>query len=775
MSKHHQKKNTLDMSLKKFKHIKSTQDATTLQHEDGHILTIAHKNLAPATKGQLQALAKISSQTATPEQANEMRDQKMASGGIPGAGEDDNPVTPLLKDMMMYRGGQAHKMASGGELDAPSTNPNVPQSARDDYAKAQASKSDEAARYGKSTTQEVPQGTSHMKAGQTQKFAEGSTEVSQTPDQNASADRNMSQSSEDRAGDDFQPQSVANPAVQEAAQEDPMQTAYKDAYDKQVSNSLAMDPYMTPESRAAYTFKGSGGKLPAGFDPKVAQSAIQDTHKQLAANDAAKAAQNSANIQLQGMAAKFGIDPTTVGPTPLAASPGPEIPGSAMNPAPAKPAVLPNMDKDGKPLPPNQQGMPDDLQAAQTAGLRGIGMQEAGNIAGAKAMGQKGEAEATALNTMAQADQTLRENYKQSYDEIDGELKASIKDMQDGHIDPEAFWHGTKDPVTGKMEGGHSKIMSAIGIILGGFNPTNRPNAAIEMINQRINQNIQAQSMDLSRKNNIVQANLSHYHNLNQAMESSRIMLNQQAQHMVSAAAAHFSGPIAQAQAQTLNGQLEQQKSQMMQNFAMTHMMYNLAGNKNMSPEEQMSAYTRGIQMFRARGEMDKAKDLESHVVPGVGISPNQSVPESAKTTLAGHREVNNLMNMSLDFSEKYGGSNWLKYSPAQRIQIMKQGSTIQNQLIGQVKQAQHDGVYKPSEADFLLKQIGTNPASFVANFSSVPQIKQMQQIKSQEYDNMAKSYGIENYQPLQTYAPVVMHKGIPVRKGPDGNYHRVK
>lgn len=770
MKKHHEKKNTLDMSLKKFKHVKSTKDATTLQHEDGHILTIAHKNLAPDTRGQLQALAGLSSQSATPEQANAMRDQKMAQGGRAHYDEGGG-----VKDTISKLAPLAMLLADGGDLESPSTNPNVPQSARDDYAKHQADKTAETQRYGQSTTTEVPQGTTHMKAGETQKFAQGG-ETSQTPDQNASADRNMSQAPEDRAADDFHPESVAAPVEQQQqVQEDPMQMAYKDAYDKHVANSLAMDPYMSPEDRSAYTFKGAGkGKMPAGFDPNVAQAAIQDTHKQLAANDAAKTAQNSANIQLQGMAAKFGIDPTTVGQTPLAST-QPEVPGSQQNPAPANPSVLPNMDKEGKPLPANQQGMPDDLQAAQNVGMRGIGMQEAGNIAGAKAMGQKGEAEASALNQMAQADQSLRESYKKSYDEIDGELKSSIKDMQNGEVDPEAFWHGHKNAQTGQMEGGHSKIAAAIGIILGGFNPTDRPNAGLEMINQRVNQNIQAQVTNLNSKNNIVRANLDHYHNLNQAIEASRLMLNQQAQHMVSAASAKFAGPIAAANAQALNGQLEQQKSQMMQNFAMTHMMYNLAGNKNMKPEEQMSAYTRGIQMFRARGEMDKAKDLESHVVPGVGISPNQSVPESAKTTLAGHREVNNLMNMSLDFSEKYGGSNWLKYSPAQRIQIMKQGSTIQNQLIGQVKQAQHDGVYKPSEADFLLKQIGTNPASFVANFSSVPQIKQMQQIKSQEYDNMAKSYGIENYQPLQTYAPVVMHKGIPVRKGPDGNYHRVK
>lgn len=765
MSKHRpEKKNTLDMSLKKFRHVRSTKDATTLQHEDGHVLTIAHKNLAPATKSQLQALSKIASQAATDDQANEMRDQRMAEGGQAG---DDNPVTPVLKELMEYRGGSITKMAKGGDLDAPYTG-TVPQAARDDYANADAQKQSDEERYGKATTKEVAPGTQHMKAGETQKFAEGG--MSSADDQNASADRRMSQTPQDRASDDFRPEQVsAQP------QEDPMVKAYKDEYDKRVAGAAAGIGFSADDKNPA-TFKGAGpGKLPLNFNPQLAQAAVQDTSKQLAQNDAAKSAQNSANIQLQGMAAKFGIDPTTVGPTPTAASPGAEMPGSSMNPALAKPSLLPNMDLDGKPLPGNQQGMPDDLQSAQATSMRGIGMQEAGNTESAQQMGLKGEQESSALTQVAQDDQILRENFKQSYDEIDGELKASIKDMQDGHIDPEAYWHGTKNPQTGQMEGGHSKLMAGIGMILAGFNPTNRPNAAAEMINQRIEQNIQAQVHNLASKNNIVQANLQHYNNLNQAMDASRIMLNQQAQHLLGAAASKFSGPLAAAQAKSLNGQLEIQKGQLMQNFAMTNMMYNLAGNKSMSPDEKISAYTRGIQMFRARGDMEKAKDLESHVVPGVGISPNQSVPESAKATFTSHREVNNLMNMSLDFSEKYGGANWLKYGPADRAKIMQQGKTIQNQLLGQVKQAQHDGVYKESEAKFLLGQIGTNPASFVANFSSVPGIRQMQQIKAQEYGNAAKSYGIENYKPLDTYSPVIMHKGIPVRKGPDGNYHRVK
>ena len=96
-------------------------------------------------------------------------------------------------------------------------------------------------------------------------------------------------------------------------------------------------------------------------------------------------------------------------------------------------------------------------------------------------------------------------------------------------------------------------------------------------------------------------------------------------------------------------------------------------------------------------------------------------------------------MNRSLEFSRQHRGT----LNPA----LLAQAATIQNQLIGVIKQAQHDGVYKPSEAEFLLDQIGGSPASFVANWSSVPKIKQLQQIKQQEYNNLTGSVGIKPQQ----------------------------
>ena len=70
------------LDLSKFKHVKSDDDSTTLQHKDGHVLTMAHKALSPEFQKQLSVLSKMAKQDATPEQVEEAKHEKpMASGG----------------------------------------------------------------------------------------------------------------------------------------------------------------------------------------------------------------------------------------------------------------------------------------------------------------------------------------------------------------------------------------------------------------------------------------------------------------------------------------------------------------------------------------------------------------------------------------------------------------------------------------------------------------------------------------------------------------------
>lgn len=75
---------SIKLDLSQFKHIKSDKDSSTLQHKQGHILTIAHKPLAKDSREALMALSKLSTQDQTPieqDEAKHQSGQKMADGG----------------------------------------------------------------------------------------------------------------------------------------------------------------------------------------------------------------------------------------------------------------------------------------------------------------------------------------------------------------------------------------------------------------------------------------------------------------------------------------------------------------------------------------------------------------------------------------------------------------------------------------------------------------------------------------------------------------------
>ncbi len=70
----------IKLDLKRFKHIKSDKHSTTLQHPDGHTITMAHSALGPEAKQQLMALSHIAKDAQTDANSDELK-HKMAKGG----------------------------------------------------------------------------------------------------------------------------------------------------------------------------------------------------------------------------------------------------------------------------------------------------------------------------------------------------------------------------------------------------------------------------------------------------------------------------------------------------------------------------------------------------------------------------------------------------------------------------------------------------------------------------------------------------------------------
>lgn len=89
----------IKLDLSQFKHIKSDKNATTLQHKAGHILTLANNALGPEAQEQLKALSSVSKPDQTPKHSSANKNdsiKKMAIGG--DVEEDQTTTTPAATD-----------------------------------------------------------------------------------------------------------------------------------------------------------------------------------------------------------------------------------------------------------------------------------------------------------------------------------------------------------------------------------------------------------------------------------------------------------------------------------------------------------------------------------------------------------------------------------------------------------------------------------------------------------------------------------------------------
>lgn len=741
----------ISLNLKQFKHLKSDDKSTTLQHQDGHTLTLAHKSLSSEAQKQLSALAGIAKQAETPAQANEMRDQKMADGGK--INQDAVNETSVRPDagfgkviMIDAEGGKVPQSAEQATHFTPSTdydkgNPNTPQSAKDDYKNRNADNDAMEQKYGK---QPVKQ------------YAEGDY-VEQGPTPVMSQDPQTPQP-------EMRREEIKVPAVDAATKRK-----------MEIYNSLSSPrPHMgasdfsSPNDPNPNAF-GPDGQPPQNFDPDTAAKAEQYYAQQQNDVAAQAAGQQQQTIQQNAVKAKWGIPTDPVPDVPQ----GPQVPGS--------PGNMPQPGPDKLQMPADQgqaQGQNGDPVANYAGNMsRGFDMQEAAQRGMGVEAGVQAQREQQVLKQNIDQQQLIQQDYKSNYDALEGERQAAVQDIRDGYISPEKYWKG--DPSTG--DGGHSKIAAGIGMILAGFNPTNNPNAAIGFLKFQMEQNLNAQAKNLQARDNILAHNIQQFGNVKDAANFNRVINMEMLQNQLGLAAAQSKGQMAKLNAQNAIGQLEREKAPLLMGISMNATMGKLAqqmGNPA-NKGNPTGAYEQGLAMMKRVGS-PQAKIYEDALIPGVGVSKGLTpIPDGVKNQAIAYKNTNDTMNMTLDFARQYGGKNAINMlkNPAQKAQVMAQAQVLQSQLIGQIKQAQHDGVYKESEANYLLGQVGGRPDSFLANFSSVPKLQELQKVKQAEYSNLLGTYGIHD-QALPTQQAAPQYKtvnGVRYQRGPNGQAIPVK
>lgn len=707
----------LGLDPKQYKYLKSDDKTTTLQHKKGHTVTIAHSVLSPKNQAILKALSKVGPQDATPDQTEEAKDQKMAEGG--------QPKEPTIKPANTSRPdtgfGAIIQKAKGGKVDKP-IQQDSPGMVSSEQCYDDGGMIDKAEKWfaGSFSTPEPPPSNSvpgpvfpHDEGypdKKPQKKAEGGEvcencghphrKMYAAPDGIVAPNDNAPTALQ--AVDTPPPVDLSTPTQVSTTPEMSDQEKLKELYNQNIpGTAMGMQTREDQEMQKI----GPDGKPPQQLNMKAWNAAQQQLAQQK--NNkiyADQAAQNEAldkNTALTSM----GFQPTASGDALPNTVPDNQQPNDSLGQ---------NSPTDVQPSPSGQ----DDMGQGQYGNMlqQGYNNQLAGIKAGAKAQGDLGKQQADMYQQNIEAQQQAQRAYNDSFQQLSTERQNFISDIQENHINPDQYWDN------------HSKLAAGIGMILAGFNPTNKPNAAIEYIQHQIDNNLKSQVENMGARKTLLESNLRQFGNIKDALDMTRLMNADIVHNSLLQAQAKAQSPMAKAAAQQAIGQLQQQYAPLQQQFAMRQAMMKMAGG-DASPQavEHLLGYMR-------IAAPEQAKEMESRYVPGVGLAKVQ-VPDNVRQNIVAQKDVQSIMGQVLQFAKQNHGS----LDP----RVRAQGQALINELQSKVRTAEQQGVYKESEAKFMQQTIGDSPASFLANWSTVPRVKELQKIKLNDYNNMLKTYGL--------------------------------
>lgn len=710
---------SIKLDLKQFKHVKSDDKSTTLQHADGHQLTLAHKALSKESQGALQALAKMSQDAKTPVQEQEQT-AKMASGGkvkedkLPRLSHIKAPNTPSgVKQSNEDR--EKFEVPYGRTIQVPS---------KDEEA---------AANHGKVRKMYAdPQGP--VSEDDAAPAVPPALDPSyQSPSQLPVDTQPLPQAAQESKGLPNEKQAVND--------------HYNDIIQKRFSNMI------NPQTNQPYDIEGmkfKDGKPPQDFNEDAYKQGEEDYKAQ--ANQelgAAKAAQQQVE-QKNAVRAKAGV---------------PLLPGDPSQLAPPEPQLDPNTPQTGPA--PDASGVPPQPQAPQdpnastdpnTMLQQGYKNQMAGIQGEAQAKGALGEQQAQAMQQQATVQKQAQDHYQSAVQGLNTERQNFIDDIRNGHINPEQYWTGTKDPKTGNIEGGHSKVAAGIGMILAGFNPTSNPNAAINFLKYQMDKNMEGQVQNLGAKKTLLEANLRQFQNVQQATEMTRLMQNDALMNQIQMAAAKAQTPMAKAAAQNALGALQQESSQRFRQLSLMNAMTNIAKDPNAHPDAmgEMLGYMRAV-------NPEMAKTYEPLYVPGIGLA-KVPVPQEVRDKLTGFQTLNDQAKDLLNFTQK--NTTLVPGTAAYNVGAQK-ALTLQSSI----REGKLGTVYKAGEQPLLDKFVSSNPAGALKLWQTNPQLRELIRSNEAQMNVTKKSYGL----PVPQAAPEIQVKdGIQYQKVP-GGWKKVK
>lgn len=728
---------SLGVDPKMYKHVKSNAKSTTLQHKHGHLITLAHNVLSPKMQSQLKALSKIGAENQTSSQAQEAQDQnpKMADGG-----RVEKALSPVKKFVDKNTDSKQYKQA----------------------------------------IEEKPKGGNVIPYDEVSNYAEGG-ESKQMNDMQIIPDKGYGKIIIMKA-DGGQ---VTDPGILDkvgkylhSLNSDSIQAQTQELdKNKHGGSPDNANPNRTGDYNPSQY--ASGGKIKAYADPQEVVSK-DDSAPVIDAkpeeHDSAKDLRSK--LESAGDFIRNHIIGNPIGPqgTPMDrdALDQPQQdrqPAQQMSQAPQpqqapQASMAPQADPAAQQAPqPQPQGM--DQAMIQNQGLMEQGYQNqlAGFQQEAQAKANLGEQQAGQIQGNLDAQTGAKAAFENAFNNLNQEREGIMHDINDGHIDPEKYWKGDKNG-----EGGHSKIMTGLGMILAGFNPTSNPNAAINFLKFQMEQNLKSQEKNLDSQQNLLHNNLQQFGNLKDATEMTRLQQSDILHNQMLKAASMAATPMAKAEMLQKAGQLQQAYAPQRQQFAMRMAMMNLAqGGTNGNDPSDTRAYEHALNYMRMLNP-EQAKEWESRLIPGVGVS-KVPIPQGTRDSLIAHQKLEKAATELKGFIQAHGGF---------LDRMTPQNRAIVAQMVLPVQSAFREGtlgtVYREGEQPLLDKAIKGQPLDMAQYFLNTEpkKLDQMMKTNKQQADILKQSVGL----PTQAAPQEKQYKtvnGVKYERGPNGEAVPVK
>lgn len=166
-----------------------------------------------------------------------------------------------------------------------------------------------------------------------------------------------------------------------------------------------------------------------------------------------------------------------------------------------------------------------------------------------RASQQQAKTAMTATADKLKSDQDAQLNMQQQLQDIIAEGQGFIEDAKANHINPNHYMESL---------GTGQKMMTAIGLILGGAGGGTGPNPALDFMNKQIDRDIAAQHANLGKTMSLLAANMHRFSNVRDAADMTKAMITGLYADKLDQAAASTGDLMAKARANAASGQLKQ-------------------------------------------------------------------------------------------------------------------------------------------------------------------------------------------------------------------------